>query len=82
MQIISAWVYLPEKVEISVSDDGKDGTFRTVGTVSRDLSDTLDGLYFKTYGTVCDETCRFVRIRAEKPGRHGAWLFTDEITVN
>lgn len=82
MQIISAWVYLPEKVEISVSDDGKDGTFRTVGTVSRDLSDTLDGLYFKTYGTVCDETCRYIRIRAEKPGRDGAWLFTDEITVN
>lgn len=80
MQIISAWVYLPEKVEISVSGDG--AHFRPVGTVFRDLSSALDGLYFRQYGLVCNENCRYIRLRAEKPQKDGAWLFTDEIIVN
>lgn len=80
MQILSAWVYLPEKVEISISDDGED--FRRVGTIYRDLSDKAEGLYFKTYSVVCNENCRYVRIHAYRQDKEGAWLFTDEIVVN
>ena len=75
MQILSAWVYLPEKVEISISDDGED--FRRVGTIYRDLSDKAEGLYFKTYSVVCNENCRYVRIHAYRQDKEGAWLFTD-----
>lgn len=80
MQIASAWVWLPEKVEISVSDDGE--TFRPAGTVWKDLSDKADGLFFKPYGIICDENCRYVRVHAVKYPLDGAWLFTDEIVVN
>ena len=80
MQIISAWVYMPEEVRISVSTDG--GTFSHVGTVFRDFPATVDGLYFKTYGLVCDESCRYIRLQAVKPQIDGAWLFTDEIVIN
>ncbi len=80
MQVVSAWVWLPEKVEISISDDGR--TFRTVGTVWRDMSDELNGLYFKPYGLVCNESGRYVRVRAFKHPAAGAWLFTDEVIVN
>ena len=80
MQIISAWVYMPEEVRIYVSTDG--GTFSHVGTVFRDFPATVDGLYFKTYGLVCDESCRYIRLQAVKPQIDGAWLFTDEIVIN
>lgn len=80
MQIASAWVWLPEKVEISVSDDGV--TFRPAGEVWKDLSDKADGLFFKTYGIICNENCRYVRLHAVKYPLDGAWLFTDEIVIN
>ena len=57
-------------------------TFRTVGTVWRDMSDELNGLYFKPYGLVCNESGRYVRVRAFKHPAAGAWLFTDEVIVN
>ena len=80
MQIISAWVYMPEEVKISVSTDGR--TFIHVGTVFRDFPATVGGLYFKTYGLICDKTCRYVRFQAVRPQIDGAWLFTDEILIN
>lgn len=80
MQIISAWVYMPEEVRISVSIDGC--TFSHVGTVFRDFPATVDGLYFKTYGLVCDESCRYIHFQAVRPQIDGAWLFTDEIVIN
>lgn len=80
MQLASAWVWLPEKVEISVSDDGK--IFRPAGTVWKDLSDKVDGLFFKPYGIICNENCRYVRVHAVKYPMDGAWLFTDEVVVN
>lgn len=80
MQQASAWVYLPEKVEILVSDDGQ--VYRSAGIVWRDMPDSVDGLYFKTYGLVLNETCRYVRFRAERSSKAGAWLFTDELIIN
>lgn len=80
MQVASAWVYLPEKVDIYVSEDGSD--FRLAGSVWRDLSSKADGLFFKQYGIICNESARYVRIHADNSGIEGAWLFTDEIVVN
>ena len=71
---------MPEEVKISVSTDGR--TFIHVGTVFRDFPATVGGLYFKTYGLICDKTCRYVRFQAVRPQIDGAWLFTDEILIN
>ena len=46
------------------------------------MSDELNGLYFKPYGLVCNESGRYVRVRAFKHPAAGAWLFTDEVIVN
>lgn len=80
MQIVSAWVYFPEMVDVSVSDDGVN--FRPLGTVFRDFPIGLDGLFFRQYGLTCDETARYVRLTAARNALVGSWLFTDEIVVN
>ena len=80
MQVNSVEIYLPEKVLVSVSEDGQ--AFRPAGAVYRDLPYTADGLYFRTYGLVCDENCRFIRLHAVRSGEKRGWLFTDEIVVN
>lgn len=81
MQSASAWVHYPEKVMISVSDDGV--VFRPVGTVWTDFPFSLNGLFYKPFGLACNESCRYVRLEAVRnPAKRGTWLFTDEIVVN
>ena len=79
MQSKGAWVYMPDHVEISVSDDGLN--FRSVALVPNDISPDNEALLFKTFGTVCDCSARFVRLVAA-PGPLKEWLFTDEIVIN
>ena len=81
MQSASAWVHYPEKVMISVSDDGV--VFRPVGTVWTDFPFSLNGLFYKPFGLACNESCRYVRLEAVRnPVKRGTWLFTDEIVIN
>jgi len=79
---ITNWVAFPEKMEISVSDDGSD--FRSVYTLRREIDDdNLKGSNYALYGVPISENARYVRVRAvraDKP-RH-EFLFTDEIVVN
>ncbi len=79
MQSKGAWVYMPDHVEISVSDDGLN--FRSVALVPNDISPANAALQFKTFGSVCDCSARFVRLVAA-PGPLKEWLFTDEIVIN
>lgn len=75
-----AWVHVPQKVEVSLSADGK--TFTPAGTVWCDIPDDVPKLLLKQYGTVCRGEARYVRVHAVKNPRPGAWLFTDEIVIN
>ena len=72
-----AWVHVPQKVEVSLSVDGK--TFTPAGTAWCDIPDDVPKLLLKEYGTVCQGEARYVRVHAVKNPRPGAWLFTDEI---
>lgn len=80
MQSAGAWVYLPERVEVSVSDDGK--SFRPVDTVWRDVPQDEQAILFKLYAVTCREKARYIRVHAVKNPKAGAWLFTDEVVIN
>lgn len=75
-----AWIHLPEKVIISVSDDGE--TFREAGTVWCDVDPAYPKIMVKDYGVAVNTDARYVRLHAVKNPRPGAWLFTDEIIIN
>ena len=76
MQIIGPGVWLPEKVTISVSDDGEH--FIELITIDHKQKAT-PGLSFKTFSWEGDVLTRFVRYVAKS---HEGCLFTDEIIIN
>ena len=82
----NSWIYLPEYVEIFVSDDGKQ--FKSVGKGNDFTSDTLTLGYITV--TVPKQSARYVKLFAKnygvipdaKPGGgNEAWLFADEIKI-
>ena len=79
------WVYLPKKVEVFVSEDGKD--FKLVGEFA-----DFDGVEasVKAVEIELKENSRFVKVKAHRygiipEGRPGggneAWLFVDEMMI-
>ncbi len=82
----NSWIYLPEYVEIFVSDDGKQ--FRSVGKGKDYATDTMTLGYITV--TVPKQSARYLKLFAknyglipdDKPGAgNKAWLFADEIKV-
>ena len=80
MQIAGPYIFMPEKAEIFVSEDGKD--FRRIAQVWNDVSVKCPDLLFRSFDTVCDEQARYIRYTAKQCGIAGGWLFVDEIVVN
>ena len=79
MQLKGPGVFMPEKVEISVSQDGE--TFKTVAEVWNDVSVEAEDLLFRSFDTICNEKARYVRYHAARSPMRG-FLFLDEIVVN
>jgi hexosaminidase len=79
MQLKGPGVFMPEKVEISVSQDGE--TFKTVAEVWNDVSVEAEDLLFRSFDTICNEKARYVRYHAARSTMRG-FLFLDEIVVN
>ena len=78
MQQTGPGVYMPDFVEISLSDNGKD--FRKVRTLNNDIPATDSSLILKDFKFSLDgEKARYVRVFA-KNSRHG-FLFADEVIV-
>lgn len=76
----SAWIWLPARVEITISDNGVD--FHPLCTLENDLSpDELRPCY-RAFGWRGGADARYVRYHAISGGRPGGWLFTDEIMIN
>ena len=75
-------IYLPQQVEVSVSDDGK--SFRPVATLTHDVPRNEAGPLMRTISADdVDLTARYVRVHAKKAGTAGRdWLFVDEVLVN
>ena len=67
-----AWIYLPDRVTVEYSLDGK--VFDLAGTV---LNENPDGLYVP-FGVSVGKDARYIRYHAY---RTKEWLFTDEILV-
>lgn len=79
-QWYSAWIWLPARVEIEVSDDGND--FRRIAVVENDYPETAERPEYRTFGWTGSEQARYVRYHAILNERVGGWLFTDEIIIN
>lgn len=78
MQSVSAEVYAPEEVVISVSDDGEHFNIISRQVYKVDKSREFAIQDCSWHGTVRG---RYVRYEA-RTGEKGGWIFTDEIIVN
>ena len=79
MQLKGPGVFMPEKVDIYVSDDGKE--FRQIARIWNDVSTEAPELLFKSFDTICNEKARYVRYYAYRSTMRG-FIFLDEIVVN
>ena len=79
MQLKGPGVFMPHKVDIYVSEDGK--SFTHVAEVWNDVSVSNEDLLFKSFDTICDVDARYVRYHAGRSTMRG-FLFLDEIVVN
>ena len=79
MQLIGPGVFMPEKVDVWVSEDGSD--FSLVTTIWNDISTSNADLLFKSFDVVCNAEARYVRYHAYRSTMRG-FLFLDEVVVN
>lgn len=79
MQLTGPGVFMPEKVEISVSSDGKN--YVELGTVWNDVPTSVSELLFRNFDMICDVSARYIRYHAYRSPQRG-FVFIDEIVVN
>ena len=79
MQLIGPGVFMPEKVDVWVSENGSD--FTQVTTIWNDVSTSNADLLFKSFDVVCDVKARYVRYHAYRSTMRG-FLFLDEVVIN
>ena len=79
MQLAGPGVFMPQKVEISVSEDGEN--FVEIATVWNDVSTEIPDLLFRSFDTIASVKARYVRYHAYRSPKRG-FIFLDEIIVN
>ena len=88
LQLIPHWIFLPVKMEVAISDDGKQ--FLTISETPVTPARETDGNEIRSIGFTTKVRCRYVRITAKNQGvcpswHPGAgaksWLFVDEVEV-
>ena len=90
LQNINAWIFFPERVELSVSADGKE--FTTVATIPNDDSPRTAEIVIQDFAARLQGVkARYLKVLAKTigvcpPGHPGAggkaWIFADEIIVD
>lgn len=80
LQWKTSWIWMPPKVEIEASDDGK--TFRPLGSAGNDVSQEDEQMQCRAFGWNGETEARYIRYRAYSNGRPGGWLFIDEVVIN
>lgn len=78
MQICGPEVFMPERVVISVSNDGKN--FTQLAEIKHEVVRD-DAVTFKNFGWEGETSARYVRYQALASDKFGGVLFTDEIVV-
>jgi hypothetical protein len=89
LQDAGSWIWLPRRLEVEVSLDGK--VFNPVLTIGHEVSDREYGVILKELaGNITPQPVRFVRLKAVgygripdwHPGKGGeSWIFIDEILI-
>ena len=89
LQDIGSWIWMPSRVEVELSIDGK--TFGPPISITNDVSEKREGAITRELvKSIAPKSARYVRIRAVNfgkipawhPGSGGdAWIFADEIIV-
>jgi hypothetical protein len=78
LQDIGSWIWMPRRVEIELSLDGK--TFGPPFVIANEVSDQ-EGVVIKDFvKTIAPTEARYLRIRAVHL-RPETWIFADEIIV-
>jgi hypothetical protein len=90
LQDIGSWIWMPSRVEVELSLDGK--TFSPAFSIVNDVSEKREGAITREFvKAISPKSARYVRVRAVNfgkipawhPGSGGdAWIFVDEIFVN
>ena len=90
LQQYYAWIWLPDKVEYSVSSDGE--TYDMLAQLSNLASEKKPGVFTETYMAEFQHVeARFVKVHAQSrkacPTWHigsglPCWIFTDEVVIN
>nr|WP_306435013.1 family 20 glycosylhydrolase [Phocaeicola coprophilus] len=78
MQICGPEVFMPERVVISVSNDGKE--FTQLAEIKHEVVRD-DAVTFKNFGWEGEVSARYIRYQALASDKFGGVLFTDEIVV-
>lgn len=78
MQICGPEVFIPERVVISVSNDGKE--FTQLAEIKHEVVRD-DAVTFKNFGWEGEASARYIRYQALASDKFGGVLFTDEIVV-
>jgi Putative alpha-1,2-mannosidase len=89
LQDVGSWIWMPSRVEIELSIDGK--SFAPAGSIVNEVPDRQEGVVIRDFvKKISPQNARYVRIRAVNlgkipawhPGSGGdAWIFVDEILV-
>lgn len=79
MQLTGPGVFMPERVMIYTSEDGKD--FTQIAEIWNDIPTTDSNLLFRSFDTICDVQARYIRFYAVRSKMRG-FVFLDEIIVN
>jgi hypothetical protein len=80
LQDVGSWIWMPNRVEVELSTDGK--TFGPMLTIANDVSETREGVVIKDLVKTMPATnARYIRIRAVNLRAEG-WIFVDEIVVD
>ena len=90
LQMWYAWIWLPVRVDVAVSDDGT--TFRTVASMPTTVADTTSGSFTRQFtANTGSQKARYVRVTAISrltcPDWHigagqKAWIFADEVVIH
>ncbi|HEX6650806.1 MAG TPA: discoidin domain-containing protein, partial [Pyrinomonadaceae bacterium] len=89
LQDVGSWIWMPRRVEIELSTDGK--TFGAAFSIANDISEKQEGVVTHEFAkAIAPQKARYVRLRAVNfgkipawhPGSGGdAWIFVDEISI-
>lgn len=79
LQDMGSWIWMPPRVEIELSIDGKN--FEPAITIANDVPETREGVVIRDFvKSIPRQKARYIRIRAVNLRAEG-WVFVDEIIL-